>query len=171
MARDTREEMLQTYHDGELGLLARCRVRWRLLWSREERAALERMELLGQLLRDREADTATPPLWGGIASRLAVVDAELERSVADSADAGARVRWLGWVIGASAAVAAALLVAAVLWPGLRAGQASSLPVVQSLVTEGKPVMVLDEGEGDITIIWVIDAPLDEVSQRAGRAMG
>lgn len=170
MARYTREEMLESYHDGELGGLARWRMRWRLAWSHDDRAALGRMKLLGDLLREREVGTTTPPLWEGIASRLSAVDAEVRRPETDS-EGGASVRWLAWPLGAGAVIAAALLAVAVLWPGLRDRQASSVPVVQSLITEGKPVMVLDEGEGDTTIIWVIDTPLDQVSGRAGRAMG
>lgn len=174
MARRQTEELLHAYHDGELPRLQRWRVGRALRRSPEDLEALRRIALVGAWVRDSEGEAPAPELWSGIAGRLAGVDAELEAD-ANAGRAGWReaLRWFAHPVRAGAVAAAAITVAVLvsLPTGTGPGpELRSTRVVRSLVTEGKPVVVLPE-EGNMTIIWVIEPPtLDEVSRRDGRGV-
>jgi anti-sigma factor RsiW len=140
---------LQAYHDGELGFWARRRVERRLARSSELRRELAELSALGDLVREGEAPVAVPDLWEGIARGLRSVDAE--RAEADWAGRRLPMRHRGAVGALLAAGAAATALAF----ALLSGDTAPAGVVHWVDGGDRNVMVLD-GEGDVTVIWVFD---------------
>jgi anti-sigma factor RsiW len=163
--RQREEDLLHAYHDGELSGLARHRFERQLRRQPALRAELSALSGLGERLRALDAEGPSPDLWDDIALRLPAIDARK----ADSTHPAPRRRFsLAWLLqpaGAYAAVAVAVLaVAAVLmWP--KVPQPSR--VVRWLDGGGRSVMVIDDVPRT-TIIWVLDAPIDEASRGGGR---
>ena len=173
MSQIDREELaLQAYCDGELGWWARRRVEARLRRSAELRRELELIRAIGALAREEDAEIEVPDVWSSIASGLAAIDAQVEAEAirAPGPEAGmipAAWTWLargGWrPLGAAVAVAVAVLaVSLVLRPDSRlvVDKPSMVGAVRYLDTGGHPVMVI-EGGGESTIIWLMDPPVDE----------
>jgi len=160
------ETALQAYHDGELGLLARWRVERRLARSPELRRSLASLETLGSLVRESEAPVAAPDVWGAIAPQLRAADAERR---------GAAVGRGGWSLLEAlrahlGAVAVAGAAAAALAFVLLTDQTAPGGVVHWVDGGNRNVMVL-EGEGDVTVIWVLDSDAERAmgGARRGRA--
>ena len=159
---------LDAYSDGELSGASQGRVVRRLAASPKLRSELAALRAVGDRVRESEAALAAeaPDLWERIALHLPAVDAEMAEERADGARKGAGLLgWLSRPLAAGALAAAALAVLSVLL--LRGGATSN--VVQWLDTQGKPVMML-QADGDTTIIWMLDAPSDDLAERRGRAI-
>jgi anti-sigma factor RsiW len=155
------EAMLQAYHDGELGPWARWRFERRLERFPELRRELTELAALGDLVRESEAAVAAPDLWEEIARRLPAVDAERAEAAWAGRLAGLRERYLKPVgaLVTAGALAAALAIA------LLSGETAPSGVVHWVDGGDRNVMVLD-GEGDVTVIWVFD-PVIEGAARGG----
>jgi anti-sigma factor RsiW len=163
--RHIESEVLHAYHDGELGRLARWRMRRRLARDPAARAELARLAELRAAVREVAGGAPVPDLWTGIAARLGALDADLERgggapAVPSPALAGLRT-WLRPL--AAGAVAAAAAAAWLLFSAPT--EVVDEGVVRWLYTRGRPVMVLDR-PGDATIIWLLDeTPGDQTGRR------
>ena len=159
---DRRAERLGAYHDGELAARVSRRMAEALERAPEERAELARLAAVGEWVREAEAarPSEMPDLWSTLAPRLAAIDAE--RAAARAAGGWA---WLlrPVLAGAAASAVAAGVLAALFW----STAAHDHDVVQWLDSQGAPVMVL-ESPDDTTIIWVMDAAGDDVSEGFAR---
>ncbi len=171
-ASERRTAEIHAYHDGELSLLARWRVRRRLARDPAARRELESLASLGTLLREADAEAETPDLWEGIRERLPALDAarashggraESERASAASwlGDWLPAPRWVG-------AAAAAAVLALALFVGLDTETDSDQTAVRWLDSGGRPLMVLQDDD-EATIIWVPEGAPGELSGRRGRA--
>ncbi len=157
------EEMLHSYHDGELSGLRRWRFERQLRRSSALRAELDRFASLGEALRARDATAPAPDLWDAIAQRLPAADARAAEVVEDAPSwpAWLSPAWLspsGWFkpIGAVVATAA---VAAVLYSGFWQEAPVAGGVVRWIDSGERGVMVLDD-DPEITIIWVLDGAVE-----------
>ncbi len=165
-------ERLHALHDGELAGLSGWWARVWLRRSREARRELESLALVGELVREVEdAAVSSPDLWPAIAPRIRAIDANTNvvRAAAPADEARpVGLRWLLRPVGAAAVVAAAVALAL----ALRPTQVPEAGGLRALQTYGKPVIVL-EGEGGATIIWLIDTVPEDVSGSAvqGGALG
>jgi anti-sigma-K factor RskA len=149
------EALLHAYHDRELSGFARRRFERRLRRMPRLRRELDNLAALGERLREIDAQGASPDLWERIALRL---PAAARKSAEASAAAGRnRLTWL--VRPAVALAAAAALALALLWP--EAPEPGR--VVRWIDGGGHSVMVLDD-DPDTTIIWVLDAPVEDASR-------
>lgn len=161
MARLTRE-LLERYHDGELSPSARRRVEALLAESPEDRASLDRLQRLGDLLRTMSEDEVAATSFEGFGQR---VMNGLDR--APRPRIGERLRvWLGeffehrkvvWIPTAAVVTAAAcamLIFAFVTAPGPQPGGVQPYPD-RSLVAEAQPGFVVNAvGEGGSEIVSV-----------------
>jgi anti-sigma factor RsiW len=155
------EATLQAYHDGELGFWARWRFERRLERFPELRQELAALAALGDLVRGSEAAVAAPDLWEEIARRLPAIDAERAETQWAARRPGIRERYLKPV----GALAAAGAMAVALAFALLTGETAPGGVVHWVDGGDRNVMVLD-GEGDVTVIWVFD-PVSEGASRGG----
>jgi anti-sigma factor RsiW len=155
------EATLQAYYDGELGAWARWRFERRLERFPELRRELAALAALGDLVRESEAVVAAPDLWEEIARRLPAIDAER----AEAEWAGRRPGLLEQYLKPVAALVAAGAVAVALAFVLLTGETVPGGVVHWVDGGDRNVMVLD-GEGDVTVIWVFD-PVSEGASRGG----
>ena len=157
------EALLHAYHDRELSGFARRRFARRLRRTPRLRRELDSLAALGERLREIDAQGAAPDLWEQIALRLPAIDARKSAAARVKAARG-RLSWLVRPAGAlAAAAAAAALAVALLWP--EAPEAGR--VVRWIDGGGRSVMVLDD-DPDTTIIWVLDAPLEDASRGGER---
>jgi anti-sigma factor RsiW len=141
---------LQAYHDGELRGLARWRFERRLRRSPELRRELAALARLSELVRAADAPVPGPDLWDRVALRLPAVDA---RRRADR-EAPAHGWWRP--IGAAAALAVAAL-GLVYWEAYRTAEPRpGTSVVRWMDSGGRPVMLLEEKDSGVTIIWLLD---------------
>jgi len=150
---------LHAYYDGELGVLARWRFERRLARSPALRRELAALRALGDLVRETEPPQPAADLWGAIAERLPAADAER----VGAAWRPRRPGWLEVLRKPLGAVAAAAAVAVALAIGLLNGENPPTGVVHWVDGGNRNVMVL-EGEGDVTIIWIFDPVPDRVSR-------
>jgi anti-sigma factor RsiW len=160
--RRREEEALQAYYDGELGYWSRRRMKRRLERSPRLRRELAELEALSGLVLEGAADVVVPELWSGIARGLPVVDAE--RAAGESAAPRAVV--FDWLFRPAGALVVAGAAAAALAMLLFSGETVPSGVVHWLDSGTRNVMVLD-GEGDVTVIWVLD-PVGDGASRGGR---
>jgi len=162
MHRD--EELLHAYHDGELSVLARHRFERQLRRSPALRAELSALSGLGEQLRELDAEGRSPDLWDDIALRLPAIDARKAEAAQATPRRGFSLAWLLQPASAFAATAVAILAvaAALLWPTVP----QPARVVRWVDGGGRDVMVLDDVQ-NTTIIWMIDAPIDEASRGGG----
>ena len=161
--RRREEEALQAYYDGELGYWSRRRMRRHLDRSPRLRRELAELEALSGLVLESTSDVVVPDLWTGIARGLAEVDAGRVAGE-PAAPRAAAFEWLfrpagGGLLAAGAAVAALAML-------LLSGETVPSGVVHWVDSGTRNVMVLD-GEGDVTIIWVLD-PVGDGASRGGR---
>jgi len=154
------EALLHAYHDGELSGFARRRFARRLRRTPRLRRELDSLAALGERLREIDAQGAAPDLWEQIALRLPAIDARKSEAARAQAARG-RLSWL--VRPAGALAAAAALAVALLWP--EAPEPGR--VVRWIDGGGRSVMVLD-ADPDTTIIWVLDAPVEDASRGGER---
>ncbi len=160
---DTKDEaLLHAYHDGELSGLARRRFARRLRRMPRLRRELDDLAALGERLREIDAQGEAPDLWEQIALQLPAIDAR-KRAAARAAEGRGRLPWLVRPAGALAAAAAAALALTLLWP--EAPEPGR--VVRWIDGAGHSVMVLD-ADPDTTIIWVLDAPVEDASRGGER---
>jgi anti-sigma-K factor RskA len=139
-------EALCAYHDGELRGLARWRFERRLRREPGLRRELAALARVGELVRESEA-AAQPDLWDRIELRLPSIDAQ--RAEAATAPAS----W--WrPLGALAAAAAVLVVA--VYVGLFEPSPAPGGAVRWMDSGGRSVLVLDDAESDVTIIWLLN---------------
>jgi anti-sigma-K factor RskA len=154
------EVLLHAYHDRELSGFARRRFERRLRRMPRLRRELDNLAALGERLREIDAQGASPDLWARIALRLPAAAA---RRSAEASAAAARNR-LTWLVRPAVALAAAAALAlALLWP--EAPEPGR--VVRWIDGGGHSVMVLDD-DPDTTIIWVLDAPVEDASRGGER---
>lgn len=144
--------LLDGYHDGELGRLRRWTVRRHLdgcPGCREELAAIGGV---GAWVRDAIDAAPVPDVWNDIRWRLPA-----RRPAAAPAKAARRLpnrATFGFPALGAGVVASAIALLVLVGPPELFGSAAG-NVVRSLNTHGRPVMVL-EGPGDATIIWLMD---------------
>jgi hypothetical protein len=155
------EAMLQAYYDRELGFWSRWRVERRLAHSPGLRRELADLAALGELVRASEATATAPDLWQEIARGLPAIDAERAEAEWAQRRSGLLERYRGPVGALVAAGAAAAALAFALFTGETAPDG----VVQWVDGGDRNVMVLD-GEGDVTVIWIFD-PVIEGASRGG----
>jgi anti-sigma factor RsiW len=142
--------MLQAYCDGELKGFARWRFQRRLERSPALQRELATIALVGELVRQHEAEAPAPDLWAAIAQRLPAADAQRGVPEREGGALAASLQWLLRPLGAVAAVAAAVALAFVLLSGDNAVGG----VVRWMDSGGRSVMVF-EGDEETTIIWVM----------------
>ena len=154
----TQSFALHAYHDGELSRLARWRFERRLRRSPELRRDLETLREVGRAVCEHDAAVSTPDLWDAIALRLPAADA-----VRGEARDAEPARWLpGWRSLSTAVAAAAVALALAI--GVDTGDtATAGGVIQWMDSGDRAVMVL-EGDEDVTIIWVLDDPVEGASR-------
>ena len=152
------EEMLHSYHDGELSGFRRWRFERQLRRSSALQAELLRFASLGDALRARDATAPAPDLWDAIAQRLPAVDARAAEVVEDAPSWPSWLSPAGWFkpIGALAATAA---VAAVFYGGFWQEAPVAGGVVRWIDSGDRGVIVLDD-DPEITIIWVLDGAVE-----------
>jgi hypothetical protein len=158
--------MLQAYHDGELGFLARRRVERQLAASAEAREALRGLARVGELVRESQAELAAPDLWASIARQLPAAPAPAEaRGLADAlSDALGRLFLpAGAALAAAAAAAAAFFV-------LSGGEPAGVADVVQYLDPGDNSVMLLQGEDEATIIWVMEPVATDTSSRESRAI-
>jgi len=155
------EATFQAYYDGELGPWARWRFERRLERFPDLRREFAELTALGDLVRESESAVPAPDLWGEIARRLPAVDAERAEAAWAGRRPGLRERYLKPVgaLVTAGALAAALAIA------LLTGETAPSGVVRWVDGGNRNVLVLD-GEGDVTVIWVFD-PVTEGASRGG----
>jgi len=164
MARRPSEEMLQAYHDGELGFFARRRVERELAASPEARDALSSLALVGELVRESQTASVPVDLWAEIARQLPAAApraAEVERPGPAEV-----LSWLLRPAGVAVAAAAVLAALVLLLPGRE--PAGVADVVQYLDPGDNSVMLL-QGQDDATIIWLMEPVATDTSARETRA--
>ena len=175
---ERRLRQLHRYHDDELSGLERMLFERRLRRSPELQEELSAIEGVSTLLANADLDTTpagVPDLWDGIARALPTVDAQVAteraRAVQHAAAKGpARSGWLGLPGRAAgiAALAAAAVVALVIVfqspSGQAPGSSQVAPVVASgggvvryLDSDGASVLVIEDPDADMTIVWMMDA--------------
>lgn len=155
--RDAVERNLDLYHDGELRGLRKWRFERLLRRNPGLQRELETRSQLGLLLRETAPVPDSPDLWAGIAGEIA---SATEPVAAPST-------WLEWLqplrlgpvlVGAVAALAFFVV------PATEDPVVQAQGVVRSIVSKGRPVVVLDDSE-EATIIWFLDGdsePAEEV---------
>jgi anti-sigma factor RsiW len=161
--------LLDGYHDGELGLFERWRVRRHLAGCGACRDELASLAQFGGWLRAAVGDAPEPELWDAIAQRL---PARLPAPERPRARVPSRRRGLP---GLTVTAAAAAMVAALLLTTSDSGRLASLGgasgVVRSIYANRRPVMVLEaESTNDSTIIWLMDE-LGEQSPEVSESVG
>ena len=163
-ARDTVSERLHAYHDGELRGLARWRFERRLGRDPAMRRELAALEETGRLLREVEAEAATPDLWEAIRLRLPALDAQRAEVGESLAAPRSRLWALSPWVGVGVAAAALALAIGIEW-----GDASAAGSVRWIDSRGSPLMVLQD-DSKATIIWVIEREPGDLSGRSGRVL-
>jgi anti-sigma-K factor RskA len=144
---------LHAYHDGELRGLARWRFERRLRREAGLRRELEALERMGDLVRASAAGAPGPDLWDRIEQRLPAIDAQRAERGAGRSGAWLEAWWRP--LGAVAVASAALFA---VWLGFGIGEAPapSGGTVRWMDSGGRSVLVLDEPEADVTIIWLLE---------------
>ncbi len=149
-ALDERQALeLQSAHDGELSPWRRLLMRRRLAREPAARQELERLQEIGELMREAASEAPVPDLWAGIQAQLPYLEAPRpalpERTFGLSGVPG----WAGAGL-AAAAVGLALALFVNLGP-------SEVPMpgsVQWLDSGGRATLVLQD-DAEATIIWVL----------------
>ncbi len=192
------QRALNAYHDGELSGLRRWIFERQLSRSPRLRADLEELRRLARWVQGAGVQPPSVDVWDDIALRLPAIDAqsaeqrqshaEQRQSHAEQPQSRAehpqrlaghpqrrdeRREWrgMGWLAAYSrpltaAAVATALALA--LFLGIMEEAAPPTPgIIRWLDTGGRSVMVLED-QGDVTIVWLLDALEDGSSEGGSR---
>jgi len=169
MVRD--QELLQRYHDGELGWLARRRFERRLARSPGLERELRALVRLREEARRADAAAAAPDLWSGVAAGLRRIDAGRPEASADHPLPFRALLGPALGLGAAAALVVAVAVGlrdtgpAPLPPAPGGAVGGSLGVVRWIDPGPNSVLVLEDGS-DATIIWVLEGR--QASRGGGR---
>jgi anti-sigma factor RsiW len=182
---------LNAYHDGELSGLRRWLFERRLSRSPRLRAELEELKRLARWVQGAGAQPPSVDVWDDIALHLPAIDAQLveqrQRRVEQRQRRGEqrqrrgeqrqrrdeRRDWRGmdWLAAYSrplAAVAVTAALALALFLGIMEDAAPPAPgIIRWLDTGGRSVMVLED-QGDATIVWLLDALEDGISEGGSR---
>jgi anti-sigma factor RsiW len=189
---------LNAYHDGELSGLRRWLFERQLSRSPRLRAELEELRRLARWVQGAGVQPPSVDVWDGIALRLPAIDAESveqrQRRV-EQRQRGAEQpqrpdgqpqrldghprrrdeqrewRGMGWLAAYSRPLTAAAVTAALalaLFLGIMEEAAPPTPgIIRWLDTGGRSVMVLED-QGDATIVWLLDALEDGISEGGSR---
>ncbi len=166
---------LEAFHDGELHGFARLRFQRRLRGDPRLRAELEALETVSRWIAEVESAparrAAAPDLWREIAGALPAMDAQVADEAArppgapvfaarsvGSARLATWFRRSGVAAAALAATAAVALAVVLRMPDDPGGseQFASGGTVRYLDTSGRAVLVIEQPELDLTILWMID---------------
>ena len=152
--RDWIERHLDLYYDGELRGFRKWRFERLLRRNPGLRRELETRAQLGALLRESLPEPESPDLWAEIAGQIA-------RTPQPEVPEASWTQWLQpWPLRVAPALAGA--IAAVAFFVIPAGEdpmVQAQGVVRSIVSQGRPVVVLDDSE-EATIIWFLDGEND-----------
>jgi anti-sigma factor RsiW len=166
----TEQHDLNAYHDGELGGLRRWRFERRLSRSPRLRAELEELRRLANWVQGVGAQSPSSDVWDHVALRLPAIDAD-RADQRQGRDERGGLRGMGWLAAfprplAAVAVSAALALA--LFLGIMEDAAPPTSgIIRWLDTGGRSVMVLED-QGDATIVWLLDALEDGISEEGSR---
>jgi len=155
-------EPLSAYYDGELRGLARWRLERRLRREPDLRSELAALERVGNLVRVAEA-APQADLWDRIELRLPAIDARRGEARAQGGEAGASPA--SWWRPLGAVAATAVLVMAV-YAGLSGRSPAPVAggVVRWMDSGGRSVLVVDDAESDVTIIWLLEDAAEGAAQ-------
>jgi len=153
----TTGDQLSAYHDGELRGLARWRFERRLRREPGLRRELAGLARIGEWVRAGEAATQ-PDLWDRIEQRLPAVDARRADEQAAPGLAGP-----AWWRPLGAVTAAAALALAV-YVGFSEAPQAPRGAVRWMDSGGRSVLVVDDAESDVTIIWLLDDAVEGAAQ-------
>ncbi|MBW2493466.1 MAG: hypothetical protein JRE43_01845 [Deltaproteobacteria bacterium] len=155
LGRDQRD--LNAYYDGELSGLRRWIFERRLERSAQLRTELEELKRVSRWVRELDPQSPSVDVWDDVALRLPAIDASRDERREPRAQLG-----VDWLVGYSrpiAAVAASAALALALFLGIMEDAAPPAPgMIHWLDTGGRSVMVLEEQQGDATIVWLLEAP-------------
>ncbi len=161
-----RDEELQRYHDGELDLGQARQVAESLRVKPDDRARLDAMDEMGEMVRISCEDAAAEANFDHLWTRV-------EAGIGDLEPAGAWSRladWLRWnrVAAGSALAAAAVLVVALV---VTLSSGNPAPARFDVAVEEldvgpdvvSTVMTVDapDGEGEVEVIWLSDEEGEE----------
>ena len=183
IGRDQRD--LNAYHDGELSGLRRWIFQRRLSRSPSLRAELEALKRLAGWVQELDLQPPSVDVWDDIALRLPALDAQADgqrqrrdgqrqrRDEQRQRRAERRERsgmdWLAAYSRPVAAVAVSAALALALFLGIMEDAAVPTPgIIRWLDTGGRSVMVLEDDQGDATIVWLLDAPEDGALEGGSR---
>ncbi len=165
---------LHAYHDGELRGLRRWLFERRLSRSPRLRAELEALGRVGHWVRELGEAPRRIDVWDDVALRLPAIDAERVEPRGERRPGRAgRWDWRGmdWLAAysrplAAAGVAAALALALFLGIMEETGPRKA-GIIRWMDTGGRSVMVLED-EGEATIVWLLEALDEGISEGASR---
>jgi anti-sigma factor RsiW len=175
---------LSAYHDGELSGLRRWLFERRLSRSARLRAELEELKRLARWVQGVDPQPPSADVWDDIALRLPAIDAQFaeqrqrraeqrQRRAEQRQRRAERRERLGmdWLAAYSRPLTAAAVTAALalaLFLGIMEDAAPPTPgIIRWLDTGGRSVMVLED-QGDATIVWLLDALEDGISEGGSR---
>ncbi len=161
---------LNAYHDGELSGLRRWLFERRLSRSPRLRAELEELKRLASWVQGAGQASPSADVWDSIALRLPAIDATLGEQRQRRGERRER-RGMDWLAAYSrplAAAAVSVALALALFLGIMEDTAPPTPgIIRWLDTGGRSVMVLED-QGDATIVWLLDAGEDGISEGGSR---
>ncbi len=146
--RDWIERDLDLYHDGELRGLRRWRFERVLRRNPGLGRELETRTQLGELLRESAPEPESPDVWLEIAGQIA-------RTPEPVAAPSPWAKWLQPLRVAPVLAGAAAALAFIVIPTGQEPVVQAQGVVRSIVSKGRPVVILDDSE-EATIIWFLD---------------
>jgi anti-sigma factor RsiW len=186
---------LNAYHDGELSGLRRWIFERRLSRSPSLRAELEELKRLARWVQGMGPQAPSVDVWEDVALHLPAIDAqfaeqrqgraeqrqgraeqrqgraEQRQGRAEQRQGRAERRGMDWLAAYSRPLAAAGVTAALalaLFLGIMEDAAPPTSgVIRWLDTGGRSVMVLED-QGDATIVWLLDALDDGISEGESR---
>jgi len=175
---------LNAYHDGELSGLRRWLFERRLSRSPRLRAELEELKRLAHWVQGVGVQPPSADVWGDIALHLPAIDAQFaeqrqsrggqrqsrgeQRQRRDERRDWRGMDWLAPYSRPLAAVAVTAALALALFLGIMEDAAPPTPgIIRWLDTGGRGVMVLED-QGDATIVWLLDALEDGISEGGSR---
>ena len=182
IGRDQRD--LNAYHDGELSGLRRWIFERRLARSPSLRAELEELKQLAGWVQGAGQASLSADVWDSIALRLPAIDATLgeqrqrrgeqlpsrdeQRQRRDERRERRGKDWLAAYSRPLAAAAVSVALALALFLGIMEDAAPPTPgIIRWLDTGGRSVMVLED-QGGATIVWLLDAVEDGISEGGSR---
>jgi anti-sigma factor RsiW len=173
----TDQRDLNAYHDEELSGLRRWMFERRLSRSSRLRTELEELKRVTRWVQGVGPRPSSVDVWDDIALRLPAIDAQSaeqrQRPAEQRQRRAERHAWRGmdWLAVYSRPLTAAAVTVALalaLFLGIMEDAAPPAPgIIRWLDTGGRSVMVLED-QGDATIVWLLDAPEDEISEGGSR---